>query len=170
MAQGKGKDEKKYESVAEMVADTKKPRVFVYENHEYEDPGAHLSNEDVRDILSHTFGALAGGLIEPEEQEDRIVVHLKPRPEHKAGTAVFSRQKSCGACGGPTCILCGGCFEEGECNCYENIIDDAMLMEWAEANRDKLHKFAELCRQRPGQDVMELFIRAFALPVDSVAE
>lgn len=141
-----------------------KPRVFVYEGHEYEDPGQHLSNEDVRDILARTFGALAGGIVETDEQEDRIVVHLKPRPEHKAGTAVaFSRERSCMSCDGPLCAFCGGCFEEGECSCYENVIDDAMLVEWAQANEDKMQMFAELCRQRPGVDALELFFRAFDL-------
>ncbi len=139
-----------------MVNDSK-PRVFVYEGHEYEDPGQHLSNEDVRDILARTFGALAGGIIETDEQESRIVVHLKPRPERKA-------VKTCGACGGPVCAICGGCFEEGECSCYENVMDDAMLVEWAEANREKLVKFAEMCRQRPGVDALELFYRVFDLP------
>lgn len=143
---------------SETVAE--KPRVFVYEGHEYEDPGQHLSNEDVRDILAHTFGALAGGIVETDEQDDRIVVHLKPRPEHKA--VAFS-QKQCGACGGPTCALCGGCFDEGECGCYENVIDDAMLVEWAEANKEHMQKFADLCRQRPGVDALELFFRAFNL-------
>lgn len=141
-----------------------KPRVFVYEGHEYEDPGQHLTNEDVRDILARTFGALAGGIVETDEQEARVVVHLKPRPEHKGGTAVaFSRERSCMSCDGPLRVICGGCFEEGECDCYEQIVD-AMLIEWAEANRDKMIEFAELCRQRPGVDALELFYRAFALP------
>lgn len=159
------KNDKVYGSIAEAIADAKKPRVFVHEGHEYEDPGQHLSNEDVLAILARTFGALAKGIIETIEQEDRVVVHLKPRPEHKAGTAVvLSRERSCMSCDGPLCVICGGCFEEGECSCYEAIIDDAMLVEWAEANRDTLFKFAELCRQRPGVDALELFFRAFELP------
>lgn len=137
-----------------------KPRVFVYEGHEYEDPGQHLSNEDVLGILARTFGALAGGIVETDEQDERIVVHLKPRPEHKA----VSPPKECGTCGGPICTWCGGCYEEGECACYENLVDDAMLVEWATANQEKMHKFAELCRQRPGVDALELFFRAFELP------
>jgi len=149
-------DEKEYDTVAEAIAHAKKPRVFVYEGHEYEDPGQHLSNEDVRDILARTFGALAGGIVETTEQDSRIVVHLKPRPERKAG--------KCNGCGGPVCAICGGCFEEGECGCYENVMDDAMLVEWAEANHEKLNKFAEICRQRPGVDAVELFYRVFDLP------
>lgn len=156
-------DDKEYVTIAEAIADAKKPRVFVYEGHEYEDPGQHLSNEDVRDILARTFGALAGGIIETTEQDSRIVVHLKPRPERKAGTAV-SRQKTCGACGGPVCAICGGCFEEGECGCYEQMIDDAMLAEWARANRDGLEEFARLCRQDLVNDVLVLFGRVFQLP------
>lgn len=148
----------------EAVAEKQKPRVFVYEGHEYEDPGQHLSNEDVLGILARTFGALAGGIVDTDEQEDRIVVHLKPRPEHKAGAVVaFSRERSCMSCDGPLCALCDGCFEEGECNCYENVIDDAMLVEWAEANKEHMQKFAELCRQRPGVDALEIFFRAFDL-------
>jgi hypothetical protein len=149
-------DDKEYDTIAEAIADAKKPRVFVYEGHEYEDPGQHLSNEDVRDILARTFGALAGGIIETTEQDSRIVVHLKPRPERKAGR--------CNVCDGPVCDFCGGCFEEGQCGCFENVIDDAMLVEWAEANREKLNKFAEMCRQRPGVDALELFYRVFELP------
>lgn len=156
------KDEKVYDTVAEAIADAKKPRVFVYEGHEYEDPGQHFSNEDVRDILARTFGALAGGIVETEEQEHRVVVHLKPRPERKAVTAV-SRQ-ICDVCGGPVCAICGGCFEDGECGCFENLIDDVMLVEWAKANHEKLREFAELCRKRPGIDALELFCRVFALP------
>lgn len=157
-------DDKEYDTIAEAIADAKKPRVFVYEGHEYEDPGKHLSNEDVRDILARTFGALAGGIVETDEQESRIVVHLKPRPERKAGKTFPSHTKECSACGGPVCAICGGCFEEGECNCFENVMDDAMLVEWAAAHREKLHKFAEMCRQRPGVDALELFYRVFDLP------
>lgn len=156
-------DDKEYDTIAEAIADAKKPRVFVYEGHEYEDPGKHLSNEDVRDILARTFGALAGGIIETAEQESRIVVHLKPRPERKAATAVL-RQKTCGACGGPVCALCGGCFEEDECGCYENLIDNAMLLEWAKANERRLSEFAQRIHDDHLADTLSVFAQVFQLP------
>lgn len=146
------------------AVETKKPRVFIFEGDEYADPGAQYSNEDVRDLLARTFGALAGGIIKEDEQEERIVVNLKPRPEHKANGLAFSRERSCMACDGPLCALCGGCFEEGECSCYEQIMDDAMLLEWAQGQKQKLIEFANLCRSRPGEDVIELWCRVFELP------
>lgn len=60
-----------------------KTRVFIYEGNEYADPGAAYSNEQVRDLLARTFGALAGGEIDVDEQDDRTVVTLRPRPQRK---------------------------------------------------------------------------------------
>lgn len=60
-----------------------KSRVFVYERREYADPGVQFSNEAVRDMLARTFGALAGGEIAVNEQDERTVVTFSPRPQRK---------------------------------------------------------------------------------------
>lgn len=58
-------------------------RVFLYNGQEYEDPNPALSNEQVRDLLARTFGALVNGEIEERDETNRTIVELKPRPQRK---------------------------------------------------------------------------------------
>ena len=45
-----------------------KPRVFIYNGQEYEDPNPVLSKEQVRDLLARTFGALVNGEITERDE------------------------------------------------------------------------------------------------------
>lgn len=86
----------------EQVAE--KPRVFVYEGREYADPGAQFTNEQVLAMLARTFGALAGGEIAVNEQDERTVVTFSPRPQRKGLGGSLIRE----------CRMCG-CTDEAGC-------------------------------------------------------
>jgi len=58
-------------------------RVFVYEGQQYADPNPQLSNEQVRDMLARTFGALAGGQIDVKKDGEQEVITFSPRPQRK---------------------------------------------------------------------------------------
>jgi PRTRC genetic system protein C len=68
-----------------------KPRVFIYNGQEYEDPNPVLSKEQVRDLLARTFGALVNGEISEQDEGARTVIELKPRPQRKGvGRPVYT--------------------------------------------------------------------------------
>jgi len=60
-----------------------KPRVFLYNGTEYQDPNPALSAEQVRDMLARTFGAIAGGEISTRDETERTVIEFRPRPQRK---------------------------------------------------------------------------------------
>ena len=65
----------------EILTGTEKRRVFIYMGQTYEDPGESVSNEAVLEIMSRTYGNLAGGSVEVEEKDGVTEVTLKPRPK-----------------------------------------------------------------------------------------
>lgn len=66
-------------------------RVFVYEGQQYADPNPDLSNEQVRDMLARTFGALAGGQIDVKKEGGRETITFSPRPQRKgAETPIYT--------------------------------------------------------------------------------
>lgn len=67
---------------------TTKPRVFVYNGTQYQDPNPALSAEQVRDMLARTFGAIAGGEISTREETERTVIEFRPRPQRKGAEGI----------------------------------------------------------------------------------
>lgn len=53
-----------------------KKRVFVYDGHSFEDPGAEFSNEEMRNSLASTYPALRDAEIQTTEKGDLIEVQF----------------------------------------------------------------------------------------------
>lgn len=56
-------------------------RIFHYATHQFADPGAQFTNEDVLAILARTYPELSGGSVRIDVQAGVAHVHLEPQPK-----------------------------------------------------------------------------------------